>query len=55
VGERYDASWGVTERLESLERTLMATLKYVNKAKKDLESELRDADREEDEKNRGAS
>jgi hypothetical protein len=46
--EEMDAVWALSERLESLERTLKVTLKYIKGAREDLERAVGDVDREYD-------
>lgn len=54
MGEKYDAAWGVTQRLESLKRATKDLVRYIEKTEKDLVEALREADSEaEDEEQRG--
>ena len=43
--EAMDEVWALTERLESIERTLAATQKYLKQAREDLQEAAREADR----------
>lgn len=50
MGAKYDAAWGVTQRLESLERATKDLLRYIQKTRKDLEEALREGDKEDEER-----
>lgn len=50
MGEKYDAAWGVIERLESLERVLKDLTRYLQNTRKDLEEALREGDAEDEER-----
>ena len=44
--EPMDNIWALSERLESLERTLAATQRYLKQAREDLQEAAREVDRE---------